>query len=123
MLALAEHVFNLTTLGARDKISNDMMNAFNFSQVPQLPFIEPANYVEGENAVQATPTVIPPLTTTPNLSPTVTTPTMGTPKASPTPSIPELHSIIVSIILVSFLVAVVVNRKKLKFENYKRHQS
>jgi phospholipase C len=47
MLKLAETVFNLPTLHTRDATSNDMLNAFDFSQSPQPPLFEPGNFVEG----------------------------------------------------------------------------
>lgn len=50
LLRLAEDNFNLTTLNpwGRDVTANDMMNSFNFSQTPQPPLIEPADYVFGQ---------------------------------------------------------------------------
>jgi phospholipase C len=45
MLRLAEESFNLPTLGVRDLKTNDMMNSFDFNQVPQPTLIESANFV------------------------------------------------------------------------------
>ncbi len=45
LLRLAEDNFNLPTLGVRDMKANDMMNSFAFTQAPQLPLIEPPNFV------------------------------------------------------------------------------
>lgn len=45
LIALAEHTFNLATLGVRDATANDMMNSFNFGQKPQPTLIETANFV------------------------------------------------------------------------------
>jgi phospholipase C len=53
LLRLAEVNFNLPTLGTRDVKSNDMMNSFDFSQAPQPPLIEAANFV-GPAVVAAT---------------------------------------------------------------------
>ena len=47
MLKLAETIFHVPSLGTRDSISNDMLDAFSFAQTPQPPLIEPANFVEG----------------------------------------------------------------------------
>ena len=45
LLRLAEVNFNLPRLGARDTNANDMMNSFDFNQIPQPPLIEPANFI------------------------------------------------------------------------------
>jgi len=45
MLRLAEDNFNLPILGTRDVSANNMMNSFDFNQLPQQPLIEPANFV------------------------------------------------------------------------------
>jgi phospholipase C len=47
LLKLAEHNFNLPTVNpwGRDVAANDMMNSFNFSQTPQSPLIERADFV------------------------------------------------------------------------------
>ena len=50
-LKLAEHVFNLPSLGTRDVKANDMMNSFDFNQTPQPPLIEPANFIGPTNPV------------------------------------------------------------------------
>jgi phospholipase C len=49
LLRLAEDNFNLPTPNpwGRDITANDMMNSFNFSQTPQPPLIEPADFVFG----------------------------------------------------------------------------
>jgi phospholipase C len=47
MLKLAESTFNVSSLGNRDAISNNMLDAFDFSQTPQPPLIEPADFVAG----------------------------------------------------------------------------
>jgi phospholipase C len=50
-LKLAEHVFNLPSLGTRDVKANDMMNSFDFNQTPQPPLLEPANFIGPANSV------------------------------------------------------------------------
>lgn len=47
LLKLAERLFNLNPLGTRDVIAStgDLMNSFDFSQSPQPPLVEPANFV------------------------------------------------------------------------------
>jgi phospholipase C len=55
LLTLAEDNFNLPRLGTRDVNANDMMNSFDFTQAPQPPLIEPANFV-GPAAVSITST-------------------------------------------------------------------
>jgi phospholipase C len=47
MLKLAESTFNVTSLGNRDALSNNLLDAFDFSQTPQPPLIEPADFVTG----------------------------------------------------------------------------
>ena len=52
MLSLIENNFRLPSLGARDLTgigSNDMMNAFNFSQNPQPPLVEPGDFLGPAN--------------------------------------------------------------------------
>jgi hypothetical protein len=51
LLKLAEDNFNLPTVNpwGRDVTANDMMNSFNFSQAPQPPLIEPADFVFGRD--------------------------------------------------------------------------
>jgi len=46
MLKLIEDTFSVPSLETRDLTSNDMMNAFNFSQTPQSPLIEPADFID-----------------------------------------------------------------------------
>ena len=50
LLKLAEVNFNLSPVNSwgRDVKANDMMNSFDFSQTPQSPLIEPANFVYGQ---------------------------------------------------------------------------
>jgi len=50
-LKLAEHVFNLPSLGTRDVEANDMMNSFDFGQTPQPPLLEAANFIGPANPV------------------------------------------------------------------------
>jgi phospholipase C len=53
LLRLAEDNFHLPLLGTRDIQANDMMNSFNFNQLPQLPLIEPANFIGPSAPIQA----------------------------------------------------------------------
>jgi phospholipase C len=62
LLSLAEDNFNLPKLGTRDVDANDMMNSFDFSQSPQPPLIEPANFI-GPAAETATTSSNPPTST------------------------------------------------------------
>ena len=55
LLTLAEDDFHLPKLGTRDVNANNMMNSFDFTQTPQPPLIEPANFV-GPAAVSVTST-------------------------------------------------------------------
>lgn len=103
MLRLAEVNFNLPTLGTRDVRSNDMMNSFNFAQVPQSPLIEPANFV-GPPAITTT------LTSTQSSS-TVTVTQTGLGAASELP-LYVLAAVVVAAAAVS--VAVVSQRGKRK---------
>ena len=83
MLALAEHTFNLPSLHARDSISNDMTNSFDFNQSPQPTFIEPANFVAQSSPESTqTPTSKPSPTATPTRSATPT----PNPTQTPIPS-------------------------------------
>ena len=52
LLRLAEDNFGLPTLGARDLISNNMMNSFNFTQNPLPTLIEPGNFVAETSPLQ-----------------------------------------------------------------------
>ena len=63
MLRLAEHSFNLPTLGVRDVNAKDMTNSFDFNQAPQPTLIEPANFV-GPASETTTTTAIPELNPT-----------------------------------------------------------
>lgn len=47
MLKLAETIFHVPSLNARDSSSNDMLDAFDFGQSPQQPLVEPADFVAG----------------------------------------------------------------------------
>ena len=80
MLTLAEHTFNLPSLCARDVVSNDMMNSFDFNQASQPTLIEPADFVA------PTPQTSP----APTNNPSQVTPTSHTyptpPPSTPTPS-------------------------------------
>jgi phospholipase C len=69
MLRLAEDNFNLPTLGVRDVKANDMMNSFDFNQVPQPILIEPADFVGPAPEISSTTTQT---TVVPELSPTYT---------------------------------------------------
>jgi phospholipase C len=55
LLTLAEVNFNLPKLGTRDVNANNMMNSIDFTQTPQSPLIEPANFV-GPAAVSTSST-------------------------------------------------------------------
>jgi phospholipase C len=46
MLKLIEDTFSVPSLETRDVTANDMTNAFNFSQTPQSPLIEPADFID-----------------------------------------------------------------------------
>ncbi len=101
LLRFAEENFGLPTLGARDLISNNMMNSFNFTQDPLSSLIEKGNFVaEQQNYVQplsyqttltdVTPSPIPTLTPVESnsLSPnptTTPTPKLFTATLPPTP--------------------------------------
>jgi phospholipase C len=71
LLTLAEVNFNLPKLGTRDVSANNMMNSFDFTQTPQSPLIEPANFV-GPAAVSITSTNV---HSSKIVSTTITTPT------------------------------------------------
>lgn len=47
MLKLAETIFHVPSLTARDAQANDMLNSFDFGQRPQPPLVEPANFLAG----------------------------------------------------------------------------
>jgi len=51
-LKLIERTFNLPPLTARDTNASDMLSSFDFSQVPQPPLVEPANFI-GQPTSQA----------------------------------------------------------------------
>jgi phospholipase C len=95
MLALAENTFNLPSLHARDAISNDMNNTFNFNQSPDPTLIEPADFVAQSPEATPTPTPFPtqlfPETPGPTYHPTYP-PTASpfptyVPTATPTPTL------------------------------------
>jgi phospholipase C len=48
LLTVTEKLFNVSSLKTRDENANNMMNAFDFQQVPQPILLEPANYTSGE---------------------------------------------------------------------------
>jgi len=73
MLSLAEHTFNLPTLGARDLTSNDMNNSFDFNDAPQPTLVEPADFVAGSSP------------TPPTSAPSSTDPTPQSPSVTPAP--------------------------------------
>jgi phospholipase C len=89
MLRLAEVNFKLPTLGTRDVKSNDVMNSFDFSQTPQPPLIEPANFV---GPVSATTTSI--SLHTSSLGSTTTTITQGIQTSSNAPLYYALATIV-----------------------------
>ena len=84
LLDLAEHTFNLPSLGARDVTANDMMNSFNFTQSPQPPLIEPATFVADSSAISATNSPTPSPTHSTTQSPAVSS--TKSPIQSPVPS-------------------------------------
>ena len=86
MLKLAETIFHVPSLGTRDVISNDMMNAFDFGQAPQAPLVEPGNFVAGM-AVQPRSNGGPPSATT-------ATTANSSPTAAPAPQSANLLPII-----------------------------
>ena len=103
MLSLAEHVFNLPSLGARDVNSSDMMNSFDFNASPQPTLVEPANFVASSPLTSSpTPYPIPPATfqpnppstfsATPSTSPSPSSPSPSTPSQIPTPPAPSSSS-------------------------------
>jgi phospholipase C len=49
LLSLAETIFNVHSLTARDADANNMMNSFDFNQTPQPPLIEPADFIAGQS--------------------------------------------------------------------------
>ncbi|MDG7007820.1 MAG: hypothetical protein JRN06_06215 [Nitrososphaerota archaeon] len=56
MLKFAETVFNLPSLGTRDSTANNMMSMFDFSQAPNPPLIEQANFFKQSRAQSTTST-------------------------------------------------------------------
>jgi len=97
MLRLAEVSFNLPTLGTRDVKSNDMMNSFDFSQAPQPPLIEPANFV-GPASVTTT--------LTRHQSSITETATITTTQVIPTGGNVPLYYALVAIVAAAAIVAV-----------------
>ncbi len=94
MLRFAEDNFGLRQLGGRDLFANNMMNAFNFTQTPLEPLIEPADYVAGVSAVPSPITV----THSPTKSPLPISTENHEPATTPVPTIltselPELSPI------------------------------
>jgi phospholipase C len=121
LLKLAEVNFNLPTLGGRDKTANDMMNSFNFSQTPQPPLIEPANFV-ALSAPSPTPLQIPSATPSPKSTPSISpmpsatrppaTPSL-TPSASTSPSAaPKLlvstAAVVVGVVTIALVTSVII---------------
>ncbi|HTY76114.1 MAG TPA: alkaline phosphatase family protein [Candidatus Nanoarchaeia archaeon] len=100
LLRLAEDNFGLPTLGARDLISNNMMDSFNFTQNPLPALIEPGNFVAetsptpaplplftDETSIQTpSPSPSPKLTTLPSTTQAPSPITTITPTASITPT-------------------------------------
>jgi len=121
MLKLAEHIFNLPSLGTRDVKANDMINSFNFSQIPLAPFIEPANYVEASTLHTSSPTPSATLSPTilplpsPARSPKTTLPPSLTSTPSPTLEISEPTAIILfslAAIVLAAVISIIAMRRK-----------
>ena len=122
MLKLAEDVFNLPSLGARDVKANDMMNSFSFSQKPLAPLIEPADFVEASASPTPTPapTAAPTRSPFPSPSPTSTVTPKATPTASPSPSpitalgIPQayIYAAIAVAVIAAVVAAVLILRRR-----------
>jgi phospholipase C len=51
LLSLAETIFNVSSLTARDAGANNMTDSFDFNQTPQPPLVEPADFVAGETTL------------------------------------------------------------------------
>ena len=68
MLKLAETIFHVPSLGTRDVTSNDMLDAFDFTQTPQPPLVEPGNFVAGMPVQPASNGYSPTTTTTSSVS-------------------------------------------------------
>ncbi len=51
MLKLVEDNFGVSPLTERDNSTNDMMNSFNFTQIPQQPLIVAANFIENSTSI------------------------------------------------------------------------
>jgi phospholipase C len=49
LLSLAETIFRVPSLTKRDANANNMMDSFDFHQIPQPPLVEPANFIAGES--------------------------------------------------------------------------
>jgi phospholipase C len=49
LLSLAETIFKVPSLTARDAHANSMMNSFDLNQTPQPPLIEPADFIAGQS--------------------------------------------------------------------------
>ena len=93
MLSLAEHTFNLPSLGVRDVTANDMMNSFDFNNSPQPTLIEPANFVAETPIPAATPTPFPSVTPCPSAPSSPSSTPCSTPSPpSPTPCVTPSHT-------------------------------
>jgi len=101
MLKLAEDNFQLTTLGYRDSLVNDMMGSFNFNQAPLPALIEPATFVG-----PASSTVTSSAMTTTATATTVTTTTTQVIQSSSNPTLYYALATIVAAAAVTTVVAV-----------------
>ena len=106
LLRLAEDNFNLPRLGTRDVTSNDMMNSFDFSQAPQPPLIEPANFV-GPATVSTTSSLPQSLTTLTMESTIISTTTTQAPQSSL--SVPWYLALAAIVTTVAILCAIAMN--------------
>ena len=139
MLTLAEHTFNLPSLGVRDAKTNDMMNSLDLNNSPQPTLIEPANFVAEApiassppiSSVTPCPTAPPSPTPTPSSYPSPRTPTStSTPCPTPVPSqtttplmppsifgsdptLPIITAVTIALLLI-FLIAVVARNRALR---------
>ena len=87
MLKLIEGTFSVPSLETRDLTANDMMKAFNFSQTPRPPLIEPADFIDtNTTGISNSETGTAPAVTT-IIDYRYTHPLATTPKPLPAPSI------------------------------------
>jgi phospholipase C len=49
LLSLAETIFNVPSITARDADANNMTDSFDFKQSPQPPLMEPADFIAGQS--------------------------------------------------------------------------